>query len=172
MDPSSESDFQRIQTKDIMPLSLRSVALTLLLVMFSGVVVCRAALAYDDVPTSEDIAQWLIEANKGDPEAQFNLGEAYLKGEGVKKDEQVAAQWYYKSAMQDYPPAEFAMGFVYRGGGGIPMDKILSYMWFDLAAKNGDNRAFDLRNNVAWSMTEPEIEEARRKSSQWRPDKK
>jgi len=128
------------------------------------------SLAYDDNLSSEDITALRANAQKGDPEAQFNLAEAYLKGDGVRQSEREAARWYYKSAMQGYVEAQVAMGFAYRGGGGLPMDKVLSYMWFDLAAKNGDDRAFSLRNDVAWSMTESEIDEARRKSREWRPE--
>lgn len=131
------------------------------------------AYIYDeDVVTQEDIATWMEQAKNGDPEAEFNLGEAYLKGEGgLDKDEKEAAKWYQKSADQGYVDAEFAMGFVYRGGGGRPMNKVLSYMWFDIAAKSGDDRAFELRNDVGWSMTQPEIDEARKLSRRWHPGK-
>ncbi|HEU5046347.1 MAG TPA: tetratricopeptide repeat protein [Rickettsiales bacterium] len=136
--------------------------------------VSAPVFAYDDAetdpPTKEEIAKWRTEAEQNDAEAQFNLGEAYLKGDGgLPQSDKEASKWYYKSAMQGFSDAQFAMGFVYRGGGGIPMNKVLSYMWFDLAAKNGDYRAYSLRNDVAWSMTEPEIEEARKKSKQWEP---
>lgn len=132
------------------------------------------AMAYDDAdvdpPTRDEIAKWRSAAEQNDPEAQFNLGEAYLKGDGgLAQSDMEAAHWYYKSAMQGFSDAQFAMGFVYRGGGGIPMNKVLSYMWFDLAAKNGDYRAYSLRNDVAWSMTESEIEEARKRSRSWEP---
>ena len=76
------------------------------------------------------------------------------------KDVQEAAKWYERAANQGYLDAEMAMGFIYRGGEGRPMDKIMSYMWFDVAAKGGNASAFNLRNNVAWSMTEAEIKEA------------
>ncbi len=126
--------------------------------------------AYDTEFTKPDyIANLRIQAEKGDPEAQYDLAEAYLKGEGVVQSEKEAAKWYYRSAMQDYPDAQIAMGFVYRGGGGIPMDKVQSYMWLDLATKNGDDRALWMRNELAWSMTLHEIEEARKKSDEWKP---
>lgn len=152
--------------------NVRLLATTIIMSIMSVVICSNTSLADDPVPGKEDIAKWRVQAANNDPEAQFNLGEAYLKGEVVKKDEKEAAKWYYRAAMQGYPDAQFAMGFVYRGGGGgVPMDKVLSYMWFDLAAKNGDYRAFELRNDVAWSMTEAEIDEARKKSRQWEPDK-
>lgn len=118
--------------------------------------------------TPTEVKQWRAEADKGNAESQFNLAEALQKGEGVDQDEKEAAIWYYKSAVQGFVDAQFAMGFVCRGGSGVPMDKVLSYMWFDIASKNGDERAFGLRNDVAWSMTESEIDEARKKSRSWK----
>ena len=35
-----------------------------------------------------------IAAQLGDPDAQQELGEAYLRGEGVKRDKKIAAKWF------------------------------------------------------------------------------
>jgi TPR repeat protein len=118
----------------------------------------------EDDPDSADIARLRIQAEKGDPETQYEMGEAYLKGEGVDQSEREAAKWYSRSAAQGYVDAQVAMGFVYRG-----RDKVLSYMWFDLAAKNGSTAAYSLRSDEAWSMTQSEVDEARKKSREWRP---
>ncbi|MEI7669741.1 MAG: tetratricopeptide repeat protein [Pseudomonadota bacterium] len=123
---------------------------------------------YEDVATSADIKNWRIQAENGDAEAQYDLAEAYRKGESVEQDEREAAKWYKESASQGYPDAQFAMGFVYRGGNGMPMDKVMSYMWFYLSVKNGDQRAIGLMNDLAWSMTESEIDEGRRKADEWK----
>jgi len=145
----------------------------LTVVIIASLVFCAPpsfSFEYDEATTtSQDVANLLILAKKGDAEAQYNLANAYLKGEGVEKNEKEAAKWFEKSANQDYADAQMAMGFVYRGGGARPMNKVLSYMWFDLAAKNGDDGAYELRNDVAWSMTESEIDEAREKSHKWKP---
>jgi TPR repeat protein len=132
-----------------------------------------ASFEYDEsTAASEDFANWMAQAEKGDAEAEYNVAECYLKGEGgVKQDERKAAEWYEKAANQGYVDAERAMGFVYRGGGGKAMNKVLSYMWFDLASKNGDEGAAELRNDVAWSMTQTEIDEARKREREWKPVK-
>ncbi len=149
---------------------MRFIIATLLLVILYSL--CPAgAFAYDSDGNldSADIARLRVQADKGDPEAQYDLGEAYLKGEGVVQSEKEAAKWYYRSAMQGYVDGQIAMGFVYRGGNGMQMDKVLSYMWFDLATKNGSSEAFSLRNDEAWSMTQSEIDDARAKSHKWQP---
>ena len=125
--------------------------------------------ADSDETTPEQVANWQKKAAEGDADSQFNLADALQKGEGgLDQNERDAAKWYYKSAVQGFTDAQFAMGFVCRGGNGIPMDKVLSYMWFDIAARNGNDKAFGLRNDVAWSMTEAEIDEARKKSRSWK----
>ncbi len=44
------------------------------------------------------VNQWRDPALKGDPDAQFNLGQAYKLGRGVKTDLNVALDWYKKAA--------------------------------------------------------------------------
>ena len=44
------------------------------------------------------VKQWRGPALKGDPDAQFNLGQAYKLGRGVKTDLNVALDWYKKAA--------------------------------------------------------------------------
>ena len=127
--------------------------------------------AYDEAPTRKELDVWRSQAEKGDAEAQFNVAEAYRKGDIVDQDEQQAAKWYARAANQGYAEAMFDMGFVYRGGNGMAMDKVLSYMWFYLSMKNGDTRATGLMNDLAWSMTEDEIKQGRQKAGEWKPEK-
>jgi len=131
-----------------------------------------ATFAYNDIPDSGPVAELHAKAKAGDADAQFNLAEAYRDGESVRKDMQEALKWYHRSATQGNTEAQFALGFAYRGGDGVQMNKVLSYMWFDIASKNGEESAFGLRNDVAWSMTEPEIDEARNKAQAWKPNQK
>jgi TPR repeat protein len=67
-------------------------AISLLLVA----VVSSASLSLADSTIDERRA----EAERGDPGAQFELGVAYAKGEGVTKDSAEAAKWFLKSAEQ------------------------------------------------------------------------
>ena len=49
---------------------------------------------------------WRAEAEKGNPTAQFNVGQLYRLGKGVVQDDQLAARWYRRAAAQGYAPAE------------------------------------------------------------------
>ncbi len=46
------------------------------------------------------------QATLGDPEAEFLLGFAYTRGEGLPKDDGKAVEWYLKSAAQGNANAE------------------------------------------------------------------
>lgn len=142
-------------------------------VLVASLFFCLPSLAYQYNEEDEDLAANITDiiasAKRGSAESEYKLAQAYQNGEGVRKDEVEAAEWYERSANQGYADAQMAMGFIYRGAYPRYMNKILSYMWFDLASKSGDEHAFELRNDVAWSMTEPELEQARKLSSEWKP---
>ncbi|QGP78536.1 SPOR domain-containing protein [Sphingobium sp. CAP-1] len=52
------------------------------------------------------VAEWRPLAQTGDPDAQFNLGQAYKLGRGVPSDLNVALDWYRKAAQQGHLRAE------------------------------------------------------------------
>jgi uncharacterized protein len=63
------------------------------------------------------IKQWREPALKGDPDAQFNMGQAYKLGRGVKADLNVALDWYGKAAAQGHLQASDSYGHLlhYQG---------------------------------------------------------
>src|SRR5512135_1801276 len=61
-------------------------------------------------------------AEQGLPEAQYNLGVMYRKGQGVPEDYVAAAKWWKKAAEQGYAPAQYRLGVMYRKGYGVPQD--------------------------------------------------
>ena len=61
------------------------------------------------VEASELFNSQLTLAKQGDAEAQFNVGEMYEIGFGVKQDEKEARYWISKSANQNYETAGFKL---------------------------------------------------------------
>ena len=59
---------------------------------------------------------WTDAANKGHARAQFNLGEMYENGRGVKQDSKEAVRWYRKAAGQEHASAQFNLGVMYYHG--------------------------------------------------------
>ena len=83
------------------------------------------------VPFSE----FLIEAEAGNSQAQFNVADAYSKGVGVAKDEAEALRWCLQSANQGFAPAQNRIGYMYENGIGVPKDYTQAIRWFSNAAE-------------------------------------
>jgi len=58
------------------------------------------------------ISEWRGPADKGDADAQFNLGQAYKLGRGVPQDLAQAEQWYKKAADQGHLQASDNYGLI------------------------------------------------------------
>lgn len=58
-------------------------------------------------------------AELGDPEAQYNLGLLYMEGNGLKKDEKIAAGWIQKAADQGHNEALRKLAWCYLYGRGV-----------------------------------------------------
>ncbi len=77
-------------------------------------------------------------AEKGDAEAQFNLGDMYSKGDGVPEDDREAVKWLHKSAEQGYATAQNNLGNMYAEGEGVPKDDKEAVKWYRKAAEQGE----------------------------------
>jgi len=56
-------------------------------------------------------------AEKGDAQAQFDLGWMYDEGKSVEQDSAEAAKWYREAASRGQKRAQFKLGFMYSTGG-------------------------------------------------------
>ena len=66
-----------------------------------------AAQNYD-----EAIRIWRPLADRGDPDAQYNLAQAYFLGRGVPQNMVLAEQWYMRAARQGHPEATANYGLL------------------------------------------------------------
>lgn len=69
-----------------------------------------------------------------DAVAQRYLGQRYLKGEGVPKDERESVRWFRLAADQGDAFAQCDLGYMYAIGQGVPKDELEAVRWFRLAA--------------------------------------
>ena len=83
------------------------------------------------------VAQWRPLADRGDPDAQFNLGQAYKLGRGVPTDLRIAQTWYEKAAQQGHSQAQANLGLILFQNG----DRAKAMPWIRRAADAGDPRA-------------------------------
>lgn len=63
-----------------------------------------------------------MQAEKGNAEAQYNLGYMYVHGQGVTKNHTEAAKWIRKAAEQVYAFAQYQLGLMHSKGQGVPQD--------------------------------------------------
>lgn len=82
-----------------------------------------------------------IRAEKGDPEAQVNLGNLYLRGWGVSQDYAAAYDWFRKAAQQNNRLALTKLGVLHFYGLGTVRDSAEAAKWFEMAADQGDPAA-------------------------------
>jgi uncharacterized protein len=91
-------------------------------------------------------------ASEGNPEAQFNVGLMWHKGQGViYQDDNEAVKWFRKSADQEYPKAQFNLGVMYSDGSGVPKDKDEAAKWFRKAAEQ-DHAVAQFNLGVMYGM--------------------
>ncbi|MFZ1545569.1 MAG: tetratricopeptide repeat protein [Candidatus Nitrotoga sp.] len=93
---------------------------------------------------AENLAQLKVQAESGDPNAQFDLGWMYDTGDDSKilaKDIRKAAEWYEKAAIQGHAKAQTGLGLLYVNGNGLPQDYVKGVDWLQKAAAQGDPEA-------------------------------
>src|SRR5688572_21568525 len=61
---------------------------------------------------SPAVARYRGAAEKGVPDAQYKLGEAYYDGQGVPQDRQQALRWFRAAADQGHAEAQYTLGFI------------------------------------------------------------
>lgn len=76
-------------------------------------------------------------AEHGNAEAQFQLGQMYVFGEGVPKDLEEGFRWVRRAAEQGHAKARFQLGQMYYFGVGVPGDLQAGLIWVRKAAKQG-----------------------------------
>ncbi|MCA1978499.1 MAG: hypothetical protein LDL19_04615 [Thiobacillus sp.] len=93
---------------------------------------------------SEALRWWRKAAAQGYAAAELNLGDAYLKGWGVKASAQEARRWYARAAARGNPDAEGKLSELYRVGynKGVPRDAEKARRHLMLAAQGGSAAAY------------------------------
>ena len=97
---------------------------------------------------AEALARLRADADAGNCEAQFALGEAQFAlgemyewdsenedGELVPADYAAAVAWYHKAADQGHAVAQFRLGVLYQNG--VPVHEELAVTWYGRAASQG-----------------------------------
>jgi TPR repeat protein len=98
-----------------------------------------AAAAYNKGDYTTAVRLLRPVAEKGDADAQYQLGRMYGSGEGVSQDAAAAMSWYRKAAEQGSADAQRLLGTTYEVGMGVPQDYETAVSWYRRAAEQGDS---------------------------------
>ena len=93
--------------------------------------------AWQQKDYSGAVAIWRPLAEKGIPEAQFNLGQAYRFGRGVPINLGAAQVWYERAARKGHELAQLTLGELLFENG----NKAAGLSWLKIAAGRGESRA-------------------------------
>lgn len=108
------------------------VALPLLMISL-GLNACHSQTS-----TKPSLAQLLSKAQKGDSDAQYQLGLLYDHGSSETPPDHVkAVKWFTGLANQGDRRGENALAIAYMHGYGIPEDEAVGFEWFYKAALKG-----------------------------------
>jgi TPR repeat protein/Zn-dependent protease with chaperone function len=130
----------------------KQVLLPLLWLLAGGVqgaaILEQAKAAYEGEEFPKAFRLFKQAAEKGDAEAQVQLGVCYDDGIGTDENDALALRWYQKAADQGYYLGQFHVGETYSCGcdGGMDIEKADKYLRMSLpgcrqAAKDGDKEA-------------------------------
>ena len=126
----------------------------------------RAVLDYDGGRFDRARGEFRLLAERGHPGAEFMLGAMYFYGKGVRRDDQIAAVWFHKSAIKGNASGQLAFGSLHIRGLGVRQDLVKAYAWLTVASNHGiaglQQQAVALRDEAAHLMRPDEIADARR----------
>jgi TPR repeat protein len=85
-----------------------------------------------------DVAQLLKWAERGEADAQSELGRRYEVGrDGVERDYSEAVSWYRRAAEQGHAQGQTSLGAMYGSGRGVSPDDAEAVRWYRRAAEQG-----------------------------------
>ena len=122
--------------------------------------------AYNDGDYATALKLWKPLAEQGDAEAQYNLGQMYQYGEGVRKDAKEAARWYRMAANKHHTKAQYALGLMYANGKGVIADDKKTHIWLNIAPAYGDDSTDHIIEILTQRMTPADISEAQEMARQ------
>ncbi|NDF12513.1 MAG: sel1 repeat family protein [Proteobacteria bacterium] len=111
-------------------------------------------------------------ADKGDPEAEFQMGQAVCCGDGKKYSTKKAMEYFCDAAFKGHTGAQVWLGRMYENlmreeNPPVPKNDLKAFMWYSVAApKSGE--AQELLRNITQAMTPKNLERAKQYAAHWR----
>ena len=106
--------------------------------------------AWQKADYARAVAIWRPLAENGDADAEFNLGQAYRLGRGVKIDLGSAQTWLERAASQGHVDAQATLGLLLFGNG----NQTDGARWLKQAAEKGEARAMLIYGTLSSTASE------------------
>lgn len=84
------------------------------------------------------------------------------------QNDELAAQWFQKSAAQGHVEAEKELGRLYQSGKGVKQDYTVAYKWLKLAQLQGDEEAKNGLKACSAAMTPKQIAAAEKQVQEFK----
>lgn len=128
----------------------------LFVMIYVNNVICSAANFSASMSAPIDLSGKALEyyekAQKGDAEAQFQLGLCYYNGEnGAEEDNDQAFAWFSKAGSQGHADAIYYIGNCYNGGYGVEKDYNKAIEYYHQAVNKGSNKAMNKIGLCYWN---------------------
>ena len=111
--------------------------------------------------TEFNLATLEAKAEKGDLEAQYEMGWRHAIGMDVELDDDAAVEWLQRAAAAGHSLAQNNMGARYYSGDGVDQDLKQAYRSFFKAANQGDRKAGKNLDSITRQLTEEDLEALR-----------
>ncbi|MCO5608676.1 hypothetical protein L7F22_062890 [Adiantum nelumboides] len=76
-------------------------------------------------------------AEHDDPDGHYNLGVLYLQGKGVKKDVEIASNYFVGAANAGHPKAYYQLAKLFQRGLGVKKDLAMATVLYKMVAERG-----------------------------------
>ena len=104
-----------------------------------------------NLPPSHALHYLQMQANAGDPEAQYNLGYRYMTGGGLRRNDTTGVYWLMRAANQDHVKAQFMVGLSYQVGRGIARNIERAVHWYSKSSTHGHPPSLHELGNIYYN---------------------
>ena len=127
-----------------------------------------------DLDRAQAFAWYKRAADLGNTEARFMVAERLQNGDGVEQDRDEARRWYTAASLRGHPGALFRLAQLGFGTNRTSVEyRVNAYTWLTLAQQRGGpdirTEATNMRNELAKTMIQVDIDAAMAKVRAWRP---
>ncbi|PWB58343.1 MAG: hypothetical protein C3F18_02675 [Nitrosomonadales bacterium] len=115
----------------------------------------RGAAAHRQQDYKTAFKIWLVLAEKGQVDAQYNVARMLQDGDGTAQNPVEAMKWYRKAAEQGDQESQYYLGLMYLRGEGVAANEAEAQKWFAMNRKHHTMH----HNHAQWEKWQRQLAE-------------